>query len=37
MGMEVLGTSVWYCKIKVENREKMRGRGVYLKGNRRFA
>jgi hypothetical protein len=37
MGMEVLGTNVWYCKIEVENREKMRRRGVYLKGNRRFA
>jgi hypothetical protein len=28
MGMEVLGTSAWSCKIKVEKREEMREEGL---------
>jgi hypothetical protein len=30
MGMEVLGTNVWSCKIEVEKREEMKGRRAYL-------
>jgi hypothetical protein len=30
MGMEVLGTNVWSCKIEVEKKKEMKGRRVDL-------
>jgi hypothetical protein len=37
MGIEVVGTSAWSCKIEVENREEMKGKRADLRRNRRSA
>jgi hypothetical protein len=37
LGMEVLGTKIWSCKIEVEKMEEIKGRSANLQEDSRFA